>query len=81
MDTKIISLRSPHLILAGIGALERLGQEAKAPLSLKPLSRNPCLRERVFMNMYWETFLWEGWGNRKISPGQSSTWRRRRPIW
>jgi len=29
MDTKIISLRSPHLILAGIGALERLGQEAK----------------------------------------------------
>jgi alcohol dehydrogenase class IV len=29
MDTKIISLRSPHLILAGIGALDRLGQEAK----------------------------------------------------
>ncbi|MGB9627735.1 MAG: iron-containing alcohol dehydrogenase [Thermodesulfobacteriota bacterium] len=29
MDTKIISLRSPHLILAGIGASERLGQEAK----------------------------------------------------
>lgn len=28
MDTKIISLRSPHLILAGIGASERLGQEA-----------------------------------------------------
>jgi len=30
MDNKIISLRSPHLILAGIGASERLGQEAKA---------------------------------------------------
>jgi len=29
MDTKIMSLRSPHLILAGIGASERLGQEAK----------------------------------------------------
>ena len=29
MDNKIISLRSPHLILAGIGASERLGQEAK----------------------------------------------------
>ena len=29
MDAKIISLRSPHLILAGIGALERLGQEAQ----------------------------------------------------
>ncbi len=29
MDTKIISLRSPHLILAGIGASERLGQEAR----------------------------------------------------
>jgi len=29
MDTKIISLRSPHLILAGLGASERLGQEAK----------------------------------------------------
>ncbi len=29
MDTKIISLRSPHLILAGIGASERLGQEAQ----------------------------------------------------
>jgi len=29
MDTKIISLRSPHLILAGIGASERLGQEVK----------------------------------------------------
>jgi alcohol dehydrogenase class IV len=28
MDKKIISFRSPHLILAGIGALERLGQEA-----------------------------------------------------
>jgi alcohol dehydrogenase class IV len=29
VDSKIISLRSPHLILAGIGASERLGQEAK----------------------------------------------------
>jgi alcohol dehydrogenase class IV len=29
MDTKIISLRSPHLILAGIGASERLGQEVQ----------------------------------------------------
>lgn len=29
MDTKIISLRSPHLILAGMGASERLGQEAQ----------------------------------------------------
>src|SRR4030067_2877437 len=29
MDNKIISLRSPHLILSGIGASERLGQEAK----------------------------------------------------
>lgn len=29
MDNKIISLRSPHLILAGLGAFERLGQEAK----------------------------------------------------
>ncbi len=28
MDTKIISLRSPRLILAGLGASERLGQEA-----------------------------------------------------
>ena len=28
MDTKIISLRSPHLILAGFGASDRLGQEA-----------------------------------------------------
>ena len=28
MDNKIISLRSPHLILAGFGALDRLGQEA-----------------------------------------------------
>jgi alcohol dehydrogenase len=28
MDTKIISLRTPHLILAGVGASERLGQEA-----------------------------------------------------
>ena len=30
MDKKIISLRTPHLILAGLGALEMLGQEAKA---------------------------------------------------
>ncbi len=30
MDTKIISFRSPHLILAGMGSLERLGEEAKA---------------------------------------------------
>jgi len=30
MDTKIISLRTPQLILAGVGASERLGQEAKA---------------------------------------------------
>lgn len=29
MDTKIISLRSPHLILAGIGASEKLSSEAK----------------------------------------------------
>jgi alcohol dehydrogenase class IV len=29
MDSKIISLRSPHLILAGIGALDRLREEAK----------------------------------------------------
>jgi len=30
MDTKIISFRSPHLILAGLGSLDRLGEEAKA---------------------------------------------------
>ena len=30
MDNKIISLRTPHLILAGFGASERLGQEARA---------------------------------------------------
>jgi alcohol dehydrogenase class IV len=29
MDYKIMSLRSPHLILAGLGAFERLGPEAK----------------------------------------------------
>ena len=29
MDTKIISFRTSHLILAGLGAAERLGQEAK----------------------------------------------------
>ena len=30
MDTKVISLRTPQLILAGVGASERLGQEARA---------------------------------------------------
>jgi alcohol dehydrogenase class IV len=30
VDNKIISFRSPHLILAGVGSLERLGEEAKA---------------------------------------------------
>jgi alcohol dehydrogenase class IV len=30
MDNKIISLRTPHLILGGFGASERLGQEAKS---------------------------------------------------
>ncbi len=30
MNTKIMSFRSPHLILAGMGSLERLGEEAKA---------------------------------------------------
>ncbi len=30
MDNRIISYRSPNLILAGIGALEKLGEEAKA---------------------------------------------------
>ena len=29
MDHKVISLRSPHLILAGLGAFEQLGPEAK----------------------------------------------------
>jgi alcohol dehydrogenase class IV len=29
MDNKVMSLRSPHLILAGLGAFERLGPEAK----------------------------------------------------
>ncbi len=29
MDNKIMSLRSPHLILAGLGAFEKLGSEAK----------------------------------------------------
>ena len=29
MDNKVMSLRSPHLILAGFGAVERLGHEAK----------------------------------------------------
>jgi alcohol dehydrogenase class IV len=30
MDAKIISFRSPRLILTGVGSLERLGEEAKA---------------------------------------------------
>ncbi len=30
MDTKIMSFRAPHLILAGLDSLERLGEEAKA---------------------------------------------------
>jgi alcohol dehydrogenase class IV len=30
MDNKIISLRTPHLIVAGVGASSRVGQEAKA---------------------------------------------------
>jgi hypothetical protein len=29
MDNKIITLRTSHLILAGLGASERLGQDAK----------------------------------------------------
>jgi len=37
MDTKIISLRSPHLILAGLGSSERLGQEAKGMGAQKSL--------------------------------------------
>ncbi len=37
MDTKIISLRSPHLILAGVNSLERLGDEAKAVEAKKAL--------------------------------------------
>ncbi|MFB0506628.1 MAG: iron-containing alcohol dehydrogenase [Thermodesulfobacteriota bacterium] len=37
MDTKIISFRSPHLILAGMGSLERLGEEVKALEARKAL--------------------------------------------
>ena len=37
MDNKIISLRTPQLILAGLGASERLGQEAKAVGAKKAL--------------------------------------------
>jgi alcohol dehydrogenase class IV len=37
MDTKIVSFRSPHLILAGVNSLERLGDEAKAVEAKKAL--------------------------------------------
>ncbi len=37
MDTKIMSFRTPHLILAGIGSLESLGGEAKALEAKKAL--------------------------------------------
>ncbi|MFB0521351.1 MAG: iron-containing alcohol dehydrogenase [Desulfatiglandales bacterium] len=37
MHTKIISFRSPHLILAGVNSLERLGDEAKAVEAKKAL--------------------------------------------
>jgi len=37
VDAKIISFRSPHLIIAGVGSLERLGQEAKALEAKKAL--------------------------------------------
>ena len=37
MDTKIFSFRSPHLILAGIGSIERLPEEAKALKAKKAL--------------------------------------------
>lgn len=37
MDTKIFSFRSPHLILAGIGSIERLPEEAKALEAKKAL--------------------------------------------
>jgi len=37
VDAKIISFRSPHLILAGVGSLERLGGEAKALEAKKAL--------------------------------------------
>ena len=39
-------------------------------LLLKPLLRNPCLRKRAFVNMSWEIFLWEEWGNPRMSPVQ-----------
>ena len=37
MDAKIISFRSPHLILAGVGSLERLPEEAKSLEAKKAL--------------------------------------------
>ncbi len=37
MDTKVISFRCPHLILAGAGSLERLGEQAKALEAKKAL--------------------------------------------
>jgi len=37
MDTKVVSFRSPHLILAGVNSLERLGDEAKAVEAKKAL--------------------------------------------
>ncbi len=37
MDNKVMSLRSPHLILAGLGAFERLGPEAKGMGATKAL--------------------------------------------
>ena len=37
MDSKVMSLRSPHLILAGLGAFERLGPEAKGMGATKAL--------------------------------------------
>jgi len=37
VDTKIFSFRSPHLILAGIGSIERLPEEAKALKAKKAL--------------------------------------------
>ena len=37
MDYKVVSLRSPHLILAGLGAFERLGPEAKGMGATKAL--------------------------------------------
>jgi len=37
MDHKVMSLRSPHLILAGLGAFERLGPEAKGMCATRTL--------------------------------------------